>query len=167
MLPELQAGGVRSEAVDPLAQARLFEALLDLFARTGVEAPVVLVIEDLHWADPSTRGFLAFLVRNIGRERLLLVATYRTDELHRRHPLRQFLGEVERLPAVERLELAPFSRRELARAAGGDSRDARPTRAGGGAVRPLPGQRVLCRGAAGGIRRRVPRSGSQRVCVTL
>ncbi len=114
LLPELQAGGVRSEAVDPLAQARLFEALLDLFARTGLEAPVVLVIEDLHWADPSTRGFLAFLVRNIGRERLLLVATYRTDELHRRHPLRQFLGELERLPAVERLQLAPFSRRELA-----------------------------------------------------
>jgi DNA-binding CsgD family transcriptional regulator/tetratricopeptide (TPR) repeat protein len=114
LLPELQVGGVRSEAVDPLAQARLFEALLDLFARTGVEAPVVLVIEDLHWADPSTRGFLSFLVRNIGRERLLLVATYRTDELHRRHPLRQFLGEVERLPVVERLELMPFSRRELA-----------------------------------------------------
>lgn len=114
LLPELQAGGVRSEAVDPLAQARLFEALLGLFARTGAEAPVVLVIEDLHWADPSTRGFLSFLVRNIGRERLLLVATYRTDELHRRHPLRQFLGEVERLPVVERLELAPFTRRELA-----------------------------------------------------
>jgi DNA-binding CsgD family transcriptional regulator/tetratricopeptide (TPR) repeat protein len=43
----------------------------------------------------------------------LLIATYRTDELHRRHPLRQFLAEVERLPVVERLELAPFSRREL------------------------------------------------------
>src|SRR5436305_5254636 len=40
LLPELQGGGIRSEAVDPLAQARLFEALLDLFARTGVEAPV-------------------------------------------------------------------------------------------------------------------------------
>ena len=113
LLPELQAGGARSEAVDPLAQARLFEALLDLFARTGVDGPVVLVIEDLHWADPSTRGFLSFLVRNIRRERLLLVATYRTDELHRRHPLRQVLGEVERLPAVERLEVPPFSRREL------------------------------------------------------
>jgi AAA ATPase-like protein len=114
LLPELRVGGMQSDAVDPLAQARLFEALLDLFARTGLDAPVVLVVEDLHWADPSSRGFLSFLVRNIGRERLLLVATYRTDELHRRHPLRQFLGEVERLPVVERLELAPFSRRELA-----------------------------------------------------
>jgi DNA-binding CsgD family transcriptional regulator/tetratricopeptide (TPR) repeat protein len=113
LLPELQIGGIRSEAVDPLAQTRLFEALLNLFARAGLEAPVVLLIEDAHWADPSSRGFLSFLVRNLRRERLLLVATYRTDELHRRHPLRQFLGEVERLPVVERLELSPFSRREL------------------------------------------------------
>jgi DNA-binding CsgD family transcriptional regulator len=114
LLPELQVGGTRLEAVDPLAQARLFEALLGLFGRAGRERPVVLVIEDLHWADPSTRGFLSFLVRNIGRERLLLVATYRSDELHRRHPLRQFVAEVERLPVVRRLELAPFTRRELA-----------------------------------------------------
>ena len=111
LLPELQSGGAPSETVDPLAQGRLFQALLGLFARA---APVVLVIEDLHWADPSTRGFLSFLVRNIARERLLLVATYRSDELHRRHPLRQFLAEVERMPVVERLELAPFTRRELA-----------------------------------------------------
>ena len=53
-------------------------------------------------------------MRNIRRERLLLVATYRSDELHRRHPLRQVLAEVERLPAVERLGLEPFTRRELA-----------------------------------------------------
>jgi predicted ATPase/DNA-binding CsgD family transcriptional regulator len=114
LLPELQAGSARSEAVDPLAQARLFEALLGLFARAGRDVPIVLVVEDLHWADPSTRGFLSFLVRNIGRERLFLVATYRSDELHRRHPLRGFLAEVERLPVVERLELVPFTRRELA-----------------------------------------------------
>jgi ATP/maltotriose-dependent transcriptional regulator MalT len=111
LLPEFHSDGPRIEAVDPLAQGRLFQALLGLFARA---APVVLVVEDLHWADPSTRGFLSFLVRNIGHERLLLVATYRSDELHRRHPLRQFLAEVERLPVIERLELAPFTRRELA-----------------------------------------------------
>ena len=114
LVPELQGAGARIEVVDPLAQARLFEALLGLFARAGRELPVVLVIEDLHWADPSTRGFLSFLVRNLGRERLLLVATYRSDELPRRHPLRQFVTEVERLPVVQRLELAPFTRRELA-----------------------------------------------------
>ncbi|HEX5121156.1 MAG TPA: AAA family ATPase [Pseudonocardiaceae bacterium] len=114
LLPELAVGTVSDQAVDPLAQSRLFEALLGLFDKLGESAPVVLVIEDLQWADPSTRGFLSFLVRNIRRERLLLVATYRSDELHRRHPLRRVLAEVERLPAVERLGLEPFTRRELA-----------------------------------------------------
>lgn len=114
LLPEFQASGAPGPTVDPLAQGRLFQALLGLFVRASQAAPVVLVIEDLHWADPSTRGFLSFLVRNIGRERLLLVATYRSDELHRRHPLRQFLAGVERLHVVERLGLAPFTRRELA-----------------------------------------------------
>lgn len=111
--PEAATSRASSDAVDPMAQSRLFEGLLGLLGRAGHEAPVVLVIEDLHWADPSTRGFLSFLLRNIRRERLLLVATYRTDELHRRHPLRQFLTEVERLPTVERLDVAPFTRREL------------------------------------------------------
>jgi DNA-binding CsgD family transcriptional regulator/tetratricopeptide (TPR) repeat protein len=111
--PELGTGVVAGEP-DPLAQVRLFEALLGLLARLGRRAPLVLVVEDLHWADPSTRGFLAFLVRNARREPLVLVATFRSDELHRRHPLRPFLADVERAPGVERLELTPFSREELA-----------------------------------------------------
>lgn len=114
LLPELPGAGGTSDAVDPLAQSRLFEALLGLFARVSGDLPLVLVVEDLHWGDPSSRGFLSFLVRNMRRERLLLLATYRTDELHRRHPLRQFLADVERLPLVERLQLAPFTERELA-----------------------------------------------------
>lgn len=120
LLPEL-AGGPDAPAAepsahgpDPLAQSRLFEGLLGLIGRAGRDAPVVLVIEDLHWADPSTRGFLSFLLRNVRRERLLLVATYRSDELHRRHPLRQFLAELERLPVVERCDVAPFTHQELA-----------------------------------------------------
>jgi predicted ATPase len=114
LLPELGAADAANGETDPLAQARLFEALLGLLARLGRRAPLVLVVEDLHWADPSTRGFLAFLVRNASREPLVLVATYRSDELHRRHPLRPFLADVERAPGVERLELAPFSHEELA-----------------------------------------------------
>jgi ATP/maltotriose-dependent transcriptional regulator MalT len=113
LLPELPARGGSGEPADPLAQSRLFEALLGLLARLGHEQPVVLVVEDMHWADTSTRSFLAFLVRNARRERLLLVGTYRSDELHRRHPLRQFLAEIDRVPAVERLEVARFTRPEL------------------------------------------------------
>ena len=113
LLPELPFTGTGSEVVDPVAQSRLFEALLGLFSRLGTDVPVVLVIEDLHWADPSTRGFLSYLMRNVRGEHLLLIATYRSDELPRRHPLRKFLAEVERLPVVERLQLAPFTRHEL------------------------------------------------------
>jgi len=95
-------------------QVRTFEGILDLLGRLGKAAPVLLVIEDLHWADRSTRDVFAFLARNVRDERLLIVTTFRTDELHRRHPLVGWLAEVERLPRVERLDLARFDRQELA-----------------------------------------------------
>jgi DNA-binding CsgD family transcriptional regulator len=94
-------------------QARVFEALLALIERLGRVQPVVLVLEDLHWADQSTRDFLTFLVRSARTEPLSLVVTYRSDELHRRHPLRPLLAELERTPGVDRLGLERFSRDEL------------------------------------------------------
>ncbi|HEV8167194.1 MAG TPA: AAA family ATPase, partial [Actinomycetota bacterium] len=94
-------------------QGRVFELLLDLVERIAAERPTVLVIEDVHWADQSTRDLLGFLVRGLRRPGLLLVLTYRTDELHRRHPLRPFLAELERIRSVERVELRRFDRREL------------------------------------------------------
>jgi len=95
-------------------QGRLFELLLGLLERVGAERPALLVVEDLHWADRSTRDLLAYLVRNLRHGRLLLVATYRSDELHRRHPLRPFLAELDRGRRVERLELARFGPAEVA-----------------------------------------------------
>ncbi len=120
LLPEFGDGGSewinRDSALDEtLSQSRLFEVLLALFARLGEAGPVVLAIEDLHWADRSTRDFLAFLIRNARDARLLLVFTYRTDELHRAHPLRPFLAELDRRASVERIELEPLSRGELSR----------------------------------------------------
>ena len=91
----------------------MFEALLALIERLGRVQPVVLVLEDLHWADQSTRDFLTFLVRSARDEPFSLVVTYRSDELHRRHPLRPLLAELERTPGVDRLGLARFSRDEL------------------------------------------------------
>jgi DNA-binding CsgD family transcriptional regulator len=95
-------------------QGRLFELLLGLLERLADERLAVLVVEDLHWADRSTRDLLAFLNRNLRRGRLLLVMTYRSDELHRRHPLRPFLAELDRGRRVERLELARFGPAEVA-----------------------------------------------------
>ncbi len=118
LLPAIGPGEDASlSGADPSrAQARLFEALLELLARLGEEDPVVLVLEDLHWADPSTRAFVAFLARSLCHERVLVIATYRVDELHRRHPLRPLLAELERDSHVVRLELPPLTRDEVASA---------------------------------------------------
>ena len=87
------------------AQARLFELLLGLLGRLSEQTPLVLVVEDLHWADQSTRDLLAFLVRNLRRERVLLVVTYRNDEPGQQR-LGPYLAELDRGGRVERLELA-------------------------------------------------------------
>ncbi len=94
-------------------QARIFEGVLALLRGLGERAPVVCVLEDLHWADSSTRDLVAFLARNVRTEPLVVIGTYRTDELHRRHPLRPWLAEMDRLPRVQRMELARFGREEL------------------------------------------------------
>ncbi|HEY4098421.1 MAG TPA: AAA family ATPase, partial [Baekduia sp.] len=114
LLPEL--GTPADLLVEPYAgsaQGRLFELLLMLFERLCTEAPVLLVIDDLHWADRSTRDFLSFLARNVCDQRLLVVSTYRVDELHRRHPLRPFLAEIERSERAHRVPLERFTRDEL------------------------------------------------------
>jgi DNA-binding CsgD family transcriptional regulator len=91
-----------------LGQLRLFDAVLGALTELAADRTVVLAIEDLHWADPSSRDLLSFVLSRIGRQRLLVVATYRSDDLHRRHPLRPLLAELVRLPVVERLDLQPF-----------------------------------------------------------
>jgi ATP/maltotriose-dependent transcriptional regulator MalT len=114
LLPEL--GDERPAPADPTTvtpQARLFEALLALLDRLGSDQPVLLVVEDLHWADRSTRDFLVFLSRALCRERVLVVGTYRSDELHRRHPVRPVLAELERSERGRRIALSPFTRAEL------------------------------------------------------
>jgi DNA-binding CsgD family transcriptional regulator/tetratricopeptide (TPR) repeat protein len=95
-------------------QLQLFDAVSGLLAELSADRGVLLVIEDLHWADQSTRVLLAFLLTRMRGERLAIVASYRADDLHRRHPLRPLLGELARLPVVERVELRPFTAGEMA-----------------------------------------------------
>ena len=83
-----------------LAQQQLFGAVLGMLAELAGTAPVLLVLEDMHWADRSTRDLLTFLSRVLHRERVAVVATYRTDDLHRRHPLRAGGGGAA--PAAQR-----------------------------------------------------------------
>ena len=115
LLPELGPGPgpERTEDGAGTAQRRLFEALLTLLERLGRDTPVLLTLEDIHWADRSTRAFLAFVARAMSTERVLAVCTYRSDEMHRRHPLRPLLAEMERDPRSRRIEIARLSREEL------------------------------------------------------
>ncbi|SNY39093.1 helix-turn-helix transcriptional regulator [Paractinoplanes atraurantiacus] len=94
------------------ARVHMFEAILELLRRLGQERPVVLICEDLHWADRSTLDLLAFLVRMITDERLLLLITYRSNDLEPRHPLRPLIVEFERSRRVDHLRLRPFDHDE-------------------------------------------------------
>ncbi len=98
----------------PADQARLFEVVLGLVRRLAEHQPLVLVLEDLHWSDSSTRDLLRFLVRSGRDTRMLTIGTYRSDEMHRRHPLRPLLAELTRLPGVDSVELAALDDEELA-----------------------------------------------------
>jgi tetratricopeptide (TPR) repeat protein len=93
---------------------QLFEAILRLLVRLAEGHPVLLVVEDVHWIDRSSRDLLAFLLRNVRHERIAVVATYRSDELHRGDPLRNFIAELEQSGRAERVELEPLERAELA-----------------------------------------------------
>ncbi|MFF7638060.1 helix-turn-helix transcriptional regulator [Kitasatospora sp. NPDC008050] len=112
LLPEF--GGSDTEPNDEYGRARLFEHVGRLFERLSAERTLVLAIEDLHWSDRSTRELLGYLISTLHRSRVLILATYRTDDLHRRHPLRPFLAELERQRTVHRLELERFDQREVA-----------------------------------------------------
>ena len=82
--------------------------------RLAERAPLLWVMEDLHWADRSTRDLVAYLAAYLRSGRVMVVLTFRSDELHRSHPLRGLLGELARNRRVQRLELPPFTRAELA-----------------------------------------------------
>ncbi len=114
MLPGLGDASAPPTEDASTAQARLFEGLLELLDALGREGGLVLTIEDLHWADRSTRAFLVYLASSLCRERVFVVTSYRPDELHRRHPLRPLLAELERGTNARRVELRPLTQDELA-----------------------------------------------------
>lgn len=97
----------------PGVGGRLLERTLDFLVRLGGVAPAVVVVEDLHWADSSTRDLISFLARNIHAARMLLIVTYRADDLHRRHPMKSLLAELER-GDVSWIRLTGLARRDVA-----------------------------------------------------
>ena len=86
----------------------LYEGVHALLSRLGAERPLLLVVEDAHWADASTRDLLSFLFARPFVTPVALVVSYRSDDLHRRHPLRRSVAEWARIPGVVRSQLDPL-----------------------------------------------------------
>jgi DNA-binding CsgD family transcriptional regulator/tetratricopeptide (TPR) repeat protein len=101
---DVEGGG--GGAID---RSALFDAVRALFEETARDAPLLVVVEDAHWADQSTRDLLSFLFTRDFTGPVALVVTYRADDLHRRHPLRRHLAEWTRIPGVRRLALSPLA----------------------------------------------------------
>jgi DNA-binding NarL/FixJ family response regulator len=117
LLPELAAPPGTPPGTDGdghgQSRARLFEQVLTLLEHLADQSLVILTIEDAHWADSASRDLLSFLIRSQQSiDRLLIVVTYRSDELHRTHPLRSLLAELDRIPWVRRVEVSPLSLRD-------------------------------------------------------
>jgi DNA-binding CsgD family transcriptional regulator/tetratricopeptide (TPR) repeat protein len=114
LLPDVDGGRPPGGDMPGLAQQQLFGAVLGMLSELAEASPVLLVLEDLHWADRSTRDLVTFLSRALHRERLAIAVTYRTDDMYRRHPLRPVVAELTRLPSVTTVALGPLDASAMA-----------------------------------------------------
>jgi class 3 adenylate cyclase len=100
----------------PTDQARhyMFESVCDFFGRAAAIQPMLIVLEDLHWADESTTQLLESVARHVGRAPLLVIGTYRDVDLHSGHPFMRGIEHLSRLPTVSRITLKRLSAVEVA-----------------------------------------------------
>lgn len=111
---QLEAMLAGTAEVGSASPGRIYELAQAVVERLAEKGPLALMVEDLHWADSVTLGLLGFLARQSRVGRLTMIASYRSDELHRRHPLHAFLADFERRAAAEWIELRRLTRSELA-----------------------------------------------------
>src|SRR4051812_34090337 len=92
---------------------RFFDAVAALIGEIGAEAPVVLIFDDLQWADRPTLQLLRHLVRAPAPRRVLFLGTYRESEISDRHPLHELIGDLRREGTFRRLELTGLAEAEV------------------------------------------------------
>jgi class 3 adenylate cyclase len=115
LFPQLGDDEVAAPVGDPAqAKLRLFEAIVALLDVPARERGLLLVIEDIHWADTATRELLDHIARRLTKTRAVLLVTYRSDELDRRHPLAPLLQTWRRSGVAEIVQLSPLERGEIA-----------------------------------------------------
>ncbi|MET0725609.1 MAG: AAA family ATPase, partial [Leifsonia sp.] len=113
LLPEL--GPAVADVDTPAVRGQLHEVVAVLLEAFSRERPIIVAVEDLHWIDSASLSLLRFLVRALVTGRVLLVLSYRTEDVTRGHPVRAFLSEVERSRSVERLEVTRLTRAQVRR----------------------------------------------------
>ena len=112
LFPQVADGAVPAPGGESeQAKLRLFEAVACLLAIPADDQCLLLVIEDVHWADASTRELLDHLARRVSSLQTLILITYRSDELHRRHPFVPVLQGWRRSGLAEIVELRPLPER--------------------------------------------------------
>lgn len=118
LIPELGARNQSYESLEMVPidrrQTRLFEQVVGFIERAASRAPMVLAIDDLHWADQSTLDLISYMTSTMDTAGVVLVISYRSDELTRRHPLRPLLSRLERVDGVTSIHLGPLDRGQLA-----------------------------------------------------
>ncbi|MEA2375337.1 MAG: eukaryotic-like serine/threonine-protein kinase, partial [Thermoleophilaceae bacterium] len=108
--PDIQPGTEPEQA-----RFRFFDATATFLKNAARDAPLVLLLDDLHWADTPSLLFLQFLARELPDSRILVIGTYRDVELGRRHPLSQVLAELARESLMERISLRGLTEADVAR----------------------------------------------------
>jgi hypothetical protein len=112
LLPDLPAP---LQASAEQSRRMLFKAIVDLVERQSALNPLLLLLEDLHWADEGTLGLLTHLARSISTMPVLIIATHRNDEIDMKPPLSKSLGELSRLGIVDQLPLGGLPEAAVAR----------------------------------------------------
>src|SRR5918996_730331 len=109
LFPQLAEGPPSIPAGDPAqAKLRLFESVVSLLEFWARDRGLLLVLDDVHWADSSTRELLDYAARRLARSRVMLLATYRSDELDRRHPLTRTVQVWRRAGLAETVMVSPM-----------------------------------------------------------
>ncbi len=115
LFPQLGNGSEPSPTADPeQAKLRMFEAVVTLLERWARERGLLIVVDDVHWADSSTRHLLDYVARRLTRGRVMVLATYRSDELTRLHPLTRMVQVWQRAGLAEVVAVDAMSAAQVA-----------------------------------------------------
>jgi DNA-binding CsgD family transcriptional regulator/tetratricopeptide (TPR) repeat protein len=112
LFPQLAGGSAVTDS--PGERERPFDLIFRVLAHLSSDEPLLLILEDVHWADQTSLELLHHLAHRASSHRMLIIATYRSDELHATHPLRKLLGGLARDRVGEEMRLEPLTQDDTA-----------------------------------------------------